>query len=174
MKAKELMTPSPCCAAITDSLADVARHMRDHDCGSVPVIDHGRIVGIVTDRDLAIRALADGRSADTKVVEVMTGNPRCCGPDADVRDVEKLMADHQVRRVPVVDADDNVLGIVSQADLARAASHGARLSEREIAIVVEAISEPPQRAAQERAAQQRAPGQRAGRPRPDGGLEQPF
>lgn len=150
MKAMELMTASPCCASTTDTLADVARHMRDHDCGSVPVIDHGSIVGMVTDRDLAIRALADGRGADTKVVEVMTSSPSCCSADAEVRDVEKLMADKQVRRVPVVDGDRRVVGIISQADLARAASR-ARVTDREVAIVVEAISEPPIRAAQRRA-----------------------
>jgi CBS domain-containing protein len=146
----ELMTASPCCASTTDTLADVARHMRDHDCGSVPVIDHGSIVGIVTDRDLAIRALADGRGAETKVIEVMTSSPACCSADADVRDVEKLMADRQVRRVPVVDADRRVVGIVSQADLARAASR-ARVSDQEVAVVIEAISEPPLLAAQRRA-----------------------
>jgi CBS domain-containing protein len=150
MKAMELMTASPCCASTTDTLADVARQMRDHDCGSVPVIDHGSIVGIVTDRDLAIRALADGLGADTKVVEVMTTSPACCSGDADVRDVERLMSDRQVRRVPVVDADNRVVGIISQADLARAAFR-ARVSDREVAIVVEAISEPPLRAAPRRA-----------------------
>lgn len=150
MKAIEIMTASPRCASTTDTLADVARQMRDHDCGSVPVIDHGSIVGIVTDRDLAIRALADGRSADTKVIEVMTTSPACCSDDADVRDVERLMSDRQVRRVPVVDADNRVIGIIAQADLARAAFR-ARVSDREVAIVVEAISEPPLRDAPRRA-----------------------
>ena len=145
MKAIEIMTASPYCAFTTDTLADVARRMRDHDCGSVPVIDHGSIVGIVTDRDLAIRALADGLSADAKVVEVMTMSPACCSGDADLQDVERLMSDRQVRRVPVVDTANRVIGIISQADLARAAFR-ARVSDREVAIVVEAISEPPLRA----------------------------
>jgi CBS domain-containing protein len=150
MKAMELMTASPRCASTTDTLANVARQMRDHDCGSVPVINHGSIVGIVTDRDLVIRALAEGGNADTKVIEVMTASPVCCSVDADVREVEKLMSDRQVRRVPVVDADNRVVGIISQADLARAAFR-ARVSDQEVAIVVEAISEPPLRAAPRRA-----------------------
>jgi len=120
--------------------------MRDHDCGAVPVIEHGYVIGIVTDRDLAIRALADGSNADTRVVEVLTRNPRCCGLDDDVREVERVMADHQVRRVPIVNADGSCVGIVAQADLARAARTGERVSEREVAIVVERISAPPRQA----------------------------
>ena len=146
MKVREIMTPNPCCCSPTDSLRTVARTMRDHDCGAVPVIEHGYVIGIVTDRDLAIRALADGNDADTKVVDVLTRNPRCCGLDDDLRDVERIMADHQVRRVPVVDADGSCVGIVAQADLARAAVNGERVSEREVALVVERISAPPRQA----------------------------
>jgi CBS domain-containing protein len=142
MKAQEIMTSNPACCSISDTLADAARHMRDHDCGAVPVIDHGCIVGIVTDRDLAVRALADHRGADTRISEVMTASPCCSLADDDVRDVEALMADQQVRRVPIVDADGCCVGIVSQADIARAAADGERVAEREIAIVVEAISAP--------------------------------
>jgi CBS domain-containing protein len=145
MKAKEIMTSSPCVCSSEDSVADVARLMRDHDCGAVPIVDDGCVVGIVTDRDLAIRALADGRGADTKAGEVMTASPCCCSGDDDIRDVEKIMADNQVRRVPIVDADGCCLGIISQADLARAAADGGRVSEQEVAIVVEAISESPRR-----------------------------
>ena len=144
-KAKTIMTPSPCCCSSTDSIADVARLMRDNDCGAVPVMDDGRIVGIVTDRDLAVRALAEGKDGGARVGDVMTGSPSCCGPDDDLRKVEKIMTDHQIRRVPVVDANGACIGIIAQADLARAASDGQRVSEREIAIVVEAISEPSRR-----------------------------
>ncbi|HUQ48451.1 MAG TPA: CBS domain-containing protein [Gemmatimonadaceae bacterium] len=68
--------------------------------------------------------------------------PQCCSPDDDLKDIEQLMAERQVRRIPIVDADGNCVGIISQADLARAASKNARVSDREVAIVVEAISEP--------------------------------
>lgn len=142
MKASDIMTASPCCCSPNDSLQDVARTMRDNDCGAIPVVENDCVVGIVTDRDLAVRALADGKSADAKVGDVITRDVCCCGADDDVREVEKIMADHQVRRVPIVDADGCCVGIVSQADLARAALNGARISEHEIAIVVENISAP--------------------------------
>src|SRR5215216_3540859 len=143
MKAKEIMTPSPCFCSTDTSIQAVAELMRDHDCGSIPVIDGGRVTGIVTDRDLAIRALAAGKSPNTTVGEVMSANPNCCEADDDVRDVEKIMTDNQVRRVPVVDAAGRCIGIISQADLARAALDGDHVSEHEVAIVVEAISTPP-------------------------------
>ncbi len=142
MKASDIMTSSPCCCSPNDSLQDVARTMRDNDCGAIPVVENGCVVGIVTDRDLAVRALADGKSADAKVGDVITRDVCCCGADDDVREVEKIMADNQVRRVPIVDADGCCVGIVAQADLARAALNGARISEHEIAIVVENISAP--------------------------------
>ncbi|HEX9483010.1 MAG TPA: CBS domain-containing protein [Gemmatimonadaceae bacterium] len=142
MKAKDIMTADPCLCSPQDSLRDVAQKMRDHDCGSVPVVEHGHVVGIVTDRDLTIRALADGLSPDTKVEDVITRDICCCTPDDDVRAVERVMADQQVRRVPVVDASGCCVGIVSQADLARAALSGGRVSEHEVALTVERISEP--------------------------------
>jgi CBS domain-containing protein len=142
MKASDIMTSSPCCCSSSDSLQDVARTMRDNDCGAVPVVDDGCVVGIVTDRDLAVRALADGMSADVKVGDFITRDPQCCAADDDIRDVERLMADNQIRRVPVVNADGSCVGIVSQADLARAAFDGSRISEHEVAIVVERVSVP--------------------------------
>ena len=92
--------------------------------------------------DRAVRALADGKSADAKVGDVITRDVCCCSADDDVRKVERIMADNQVRRVPIVDADGCCVGIVSQADLARAALNGGRISEHEVAIVVEHISAP--------------------------------
>ena len=142
MKARDIMTSRPCCCSPNDSLQDVARTMRDNDCGAVPVVENGCVVGIVTDRDLTVRALAVGKSADTMVGDVITRDVCCCGADDDVRVVEKIMADNKVRRVPIVDAGGCCVGIVSQADLARAALNGARISEHEVAIVVEHISAP--------------------------------
>ena len=143
MRAKEIMTPSPSCCSATDSLQDAARTMRDYDCGCVPVVDgeSQRVVGIITDRDLTVRALAEGKSGDTKVGLLMTPSPSCCHADDDVKDVEKVMSTQQVRRVPIVDANDRCIGIVSQADIARALSD-ERITDREVAIVVERISEP--------------------------------
>jgi predicted transcriptional regulator len=116
--------------------------MRDNDCGAVPVVEEGRIIGIVTDRDLAVRALAHGVSADAKVAKFFTRDPHCCTADDDIRDVEKLMADNQIRRVPIVNEEGRCIGIVAQADLARASLHGSRVSEHEVAIVVERVSAP--------------------------------
>ena len=142
MKANELMTPTPTCASTQDSARHVARLMRDCDCGSIPVVDENkRVVGMITDRDLAIRALADDKNGDTKVGELMTASPCCASVDDNVRDIERLMSDNQVRRIPIVDASGCVVGIVAQADLARAAERD-RVTEREVALVVEAISEP--------------------------------
>lgn len=143
MKVSELMTPDPCCCSTSASVTEAARIMRDNDCGSVPVVDDaGCIVGIVTDRDLAVRALAEGKGADTSVADLMTPVPYCCRPDDSVDAVERTMAANQVRRVPIVDATGCCVGIVAQADLARAALDGARVTEHEVAIVVERISEP--------------------------------
>ena len=142
MKASEIMTADPCCCGPTASIAHVAELMRANDCGVVPIVDDGCLVGLVTDRDLTVRALAAQKGADTPVHEVMTRELCCCGPNDDVDTVERAMATEQVRRVPVVNDHGRCLGIIAQADLARAASSGQRVSDREVAIVVEAISEP--------------------------------
>ena len=161
MKARQIMTSNPCCCSPDDSARDAAALMRDHDCGSVPVVDAGGcVVGMVTDRDLAVRALADGKGADTRVSQLMTPNAWCCGVEDDVRSLERIMVDKQVRRVPVVDSGGRIVGIVAQADLARAALEGERVSDREVALVVERISEPAREARQR--AERRAD------------LEQPF
>lgn len=141
MKASEIMTPTPRTCTSADSVADVARLMRDSDCGAVPIVDNGHVTGIVTDRDLAIRVLAQGKGGDSKAGDVMTSSPQCCSPDDDIRDVEKMMAERQVRRIPIVDSDGRCVGIISQADLA-IASRDTGVSDREVAIVVEAISQP--------------------------------
>jgi CBS domain-containing protein len=95
-------------------------------------------VGVVTDRDLATRGLARGLGPDTPVRDLMSENPSCCQPDDDVAEVERIMTERQVRRVPVVDADGRCVGMVAQADLAR--EDGA-VDDRELGRVVEAISE---------------------------------
>ncbi len=140
MLAKEIMTASPACCSPTDTLQAAAGLMRDNDCGAIPVVEAGKVIGIVTDRDIAVRAVAEGMRSDTAVDGVFTRDPRCCSVNDDVREVQRVMADSQVRRVPIVDAVGRVVGIVSQADLARASDR--LVSEHEVAIVVERISEP--------------------------------
>lgn len=148
MRAKEIMTPNPRCVSVTDKVGTVAKIMRDADCGSIPVVDDatGKVVGIITDRDLAVRVLAGDRGNDTSVTDIMTGYPYSARPDDDLRHVEKLMVERQVRRVPVVDAEGRCIGIISQGDIARAAmAKPDVVSDREVALVVERISSPAPR-----------------------------
>jgi predicted transcriptional regulator len=114
--------------------------MKREDVGPVPVVsDHAekRVVGIVTDRDLAINVVAEGRDPhQTRVDEVMTPNPVTCREDADISEAVRTMADHQVRRIPIVDSNNRLCGIVAQADVARHAE------EEQVGEMVEEISQP--------------------------------
>lgn len=142
MRVKQIMTPDPACCTPDSTARDAAILMRDHDCGSIPVVENTenkRLVGTVTDRDLAVRGLAQGRGPDTPVRDLMTPDPVSCVPEDEVEDLRQVMVRELVRRVPVVDDDGNVVGIVAQADIAR--EDGAA-SDREVGRIVEAISEP--------------------------------
>jgi CBS domain-containing protein len=141
MKAKELMTTDPACCTPESTLREAARLMREHDCGCIPVVegDSRRLVGVLTDRDITCRCVAEGGSADTRVREIMSTDPQVCHPDDDVAAVEQIMMQARVRRVPVVDAQGNCVGIIAQADLAL---HDKAASDSEIGRVVERISEP--------------------------------
>jgi CBS domain-containing protein len=142
MRAKDSMTKDPECCRRDDTAQQAARVMRDRDCGCLPIVDDaGRVVGIVTDRDLAVRGIASGKDPETKLNDLMTPVATCCGPDDDLRDVEKKMAELQVRRIPIVDGGGRCVGIVSQADIALA-SRGSAVTDSEIALVVEQISQP--------------------------------
>ncbi len=119
-----------------------AKLMIEHDCGCVPVVEDTqtkRLVGVVTDRDLACRCLGEGKGADTRVSEVMSANPSCCTPDADLQEVEQIMAMRQVRRVPVIDDQGCCVGMIAQADLAR---ENQAVGNREVGRVVERVSKP--------------------------------
>ncbi|HEY1951458.1 MAG TPA: CBS domain-containing protein [Gemmatimonadaceae bacterium] len=142
------MTKKPDCCTRDQTARDAAQVMRDRDCGCVPIVDDaGRVVGIVTDRDLAIRGIAMGKEGDTVLGELMSASPACCNQDDDLRDVEQRMAEVQVRRIPIVDAGGRCLGIISQADIARAASmDDGIVTGEEVALVVEQISQPRNRA----------------------------
>jgi CBS domain-containing protein len=121
--------------------------MEQNDCGCIPVVqasDDNCVVGVITDRDIAVRGVGPGRSTETRVREVMTAAPYCCGSESELDEVERVMSDQQVRRVVIVDDGGCCLGIVAQADLARAAER-ADVSEHEVARVVERISEPSAR-----------------------------
>jgi CBS domain-containing protein len=116
---QELMTVKPRTVKTGDSIVDAAKLMRGEDAGIAPIVDGDRLVGVVTDRDIAIRVVAEGRDpSTTKVEEIASGNLVTVEPGQDLDDALRLMAQHQVRRLPVVD-DGKLVGIVAQADVAK-------------------------------------------------------
>jgi CBS domain-containing protein len=122
MKIREAMSPNPVCCLPTDSAQRVARTMCDHNVGSIPVVldqDSRKLVGVITDRDLCCSVIANGLDPKSVTIEkFMTLNPVTCREGENVENCERLMQEHQIRRMPIVDADDHVIGIVAQADLA--------------------------------------------------------
>ncbi len=120
MNARDIMTSDPRCVRPTDSVRDAARLMREGDFGAVPVVEgeQRRLRGIITDRDIAIRCVAEGHDGNCKVQDHMTSAPRSVRPTDDPQQVMDLMKREQVRRVPVTDEDDRVIGMLAQADLA--------------------------------------------------------
>ena len=118
---RDLMTASPATVEPTTSVVDVARLMRDQDAGSIPIVDGDRLVGTITDRDIAIRVVAEGRDAQkTSVDEVASRDLVTIDPQQDLDEALRLMAQHQVRRLPVVEEDGRLVGILAQADVAGA------------------------------------------------------
>ena len=117
---RDIMTTDPQCVTERDGIIDAARIMKSEDAGVVPVIDGDRkLVGIITDRDIVVRLVAEGRNPlDCKVNEAMTKHIRSVGEDATVDDVLGIMRSANVRRVPVCDKSDHIVGIVSMGDLA--------------------------------------------------------
>jgi len=117
MKIREVMTQGPVTCSPTDVCGQAATLMKQEDCGSIPVVEDGRLVGIVTDRDIVVRAIADGRDPETPIGEIATRDPRTVTPDQPLADAIKIMRDDDVRRVPVLQ-DGRPTGIVSLGDLA--------------------------------------------------------
>jgi CBS domain-containing protein len=134
-RCSEIMTRDVRTTTRGSALSAVAQMMRDGDMGAVPVVEDGRLVGIVTDRDIVVRCVAEGLGADTPVSEAMTTEIFSVGPDDFVFEAVRLMGDKQVRRVPVVDADGKLAGIISMADVALETE-----DELEIAETLEEIS----------------------------------
>jgi CBS domain-containing protein len=133
---KELMTVKPRTVKTGDSIVDAAKLMKGEDTGVAPIVDGDRLVGVITDRDIAIRVVAEGRDPQsTKVEEVASRNLVTVDPQQDLDEALRLMAQHQVRRLPVVEEDGKLVGILAQADVARHAD-SSRTGE-----VVEEISE---------------------------------
>jgi len=121
-KCSEVMTENPVCCLPNDMVVDVAELMKGGNIGSIPVIETEKtkkLIGIVTDRDLALKVVAKGLDAkSTKVETVMTRKLVTCLADDDLQKALDAMAEHQLRRIPVVDADNKIVGIIAQADVA--------------------------------------------------------
>jgi CBS domain-containing protein len=116
MNIRDIMTPNPRTVSPDDSIESAARIMRDEDTGAVPVVQDGRPVGMLTDRDIVIRVVAEGGRAQS-VREIVSGRVISVSPDATTREATDLMSEHQIRRLPVVE-NERLVGIVSLGDLA--------------------------------------------------------
>ena len=136
--ARDIMTASAECASVNDSLVDVARKLRDLNVGALPICgDDNRLAGMITDRDIVTKCIADGGDpSSVKVSELAEGKPVTIGADDSVEEVLRTMTEHGVRRLPVIDGHD-LAGMVSQADVAK------NLSDDQIGQLVEAISKAP-------------------------------
>jgi CBS domain-containing protein len=118
MRVAEVMTRDVRLIEPNQTIRDAARLMAEMDAGIVPVREGDRLVGMITDRDIAVRAVAQGRGPDTAVREVMTDEVKYCYEDDDTNDVARNMADIQVRRLPVLTRDKRLVGIISLGDMA--------------------------------------------------------
>ncbi len=140
MKARDVMTPNPDVLTPDEPVTRAAQLMRDRNVGIVPVVEDKssmKLRGVITDRDIAIRHVAEGHPNNCRVAdEVSKQRLATVQPDADVKDVMEVMMREQVRRVPVVEGDNRLVGIVAQADIAERGP-----SEKQVGKVVEKISE---------------------------------
>lgn len=138
--ARDIMTADPVCVTPDTAISDAAQMMKDQNVGMLPVVEaegSGKLVGVITDRDITIRHVAEGHgSPDDPVREAMTSNVTTCKPDDDIQTVMKTMAREQVRRIPIVDENGALVGVVSQADVALEGKEAATGQ------TVEQISEP--------------------------------
>ena len=135
LRCREIMTTDVKTVDRDTPIREVAAMMRDADVGSLPVIKNGKLAGIVTDRDIVVRVLADGHEASTAVGDAMTSDVFSVKPDDFVFEAIRLMGDKQVRRIPVVSEDGALAGIIAMADIALEME-----DDREIAETLEEIS----------------------------------
>jgi CBS domain-containing protein len=129
MKVSDVMTPNPRTVQLSDNLQLAAQIMRDEDTGAVPVVEDGsHVVGMITDRDIVIRAVADG-DFECTIDDIVSDDVIFATPDMTTAEAAELMGEHQIRRLPVVDEDENLIGIVSLGDLAVKENRDARAGE---------------------------------------------
>jgi CBS domain-containing protein len=115
---REAMTSNPTTIEPGTTAQEAARTMKSEDVGSLPIVEGDRLVGVVTDRDLAIRILAEGKGGDTTVGDIASKDVVTVDPEQSLEEAARLMADHQVRRLPVTEEDGKLVGILAQADIA--------------------------------------------------------
>jgi CBS domain-containing protein len=131
----DVMTRNPCTVGPDETVVQVARLIKELDVGAIPVVTGRTLVGMLTDRDIALRAVAAGRSPDqTRVSGVMTGQVHSCYEDEDVASVLDKMGDLRVRRIPVLDRAEQRVGIVSLGDIAQPASGAARQGRTQVTV----------------------------------------
>lgn len=118
MRCRDIMTSDVRTATRDMTLQQVAALMRDGDMGSIPVVEGGKLVGIVTDRDIVVRSIAEGRGADSPIGEAMTTEVFSVKPDDFAFEAIRIMGDRQVRRIPVVGENGELAGIIAMADVA--------------------------------------------------------
>lgn len=136
MRIADVMTRNVRVARPDETVHDAAKTMGELDIGVLPVGDEDRLVGMVTDRDIAVRAVGRGKGPDTPISDVMTAEVRYCFEDEDIAHVARNMADIKVRRLPVLDRNKRLTGIVSIGDLAVAAD------DQPVATAVDGVSDP--------------------------------
>lgn len=140
MKIQDIMSAEPTTVTPDTPITEAARMMKDHNIGMLPVVEgegSRRLVGVVTDRDITIRHVAEGHLNDCPVREAMTDNVSTCKPDENVERVMTLMAEEQVRRIPIVDERGNLVGVVAQADIVLESGENAKAEQ-----TIEQISRP--------------------------------
>lgn len=140
MSIEQIMTRDPACCTPDTPIREIANLMLERDCGEIPVVDNlqdGKLIGVVTDRDITCRAVAAGRDAETTTAsDIMTSDPVTLRPNADLNEAAEKLEQNQIRRLPVVDAQGRICGIVSQADIA------LRGNEQKAGEVVRDVSRP--------------------------------
>lgn len=136
---RDVMTANPECVSEKDSIRDAARIMKDQDTGVVPVVDGKKIIGLITDRDIVVRGIAEGKNLESvRVNELMTKSVRSVREDATVSEVLNLMGSAEIRRIPVVNDRDELVGIVSMGDIATGTNQDGKVGK-----TVEEISGAP-------------------------------
>lgn len=140
MKIKDVMTAAPRTCSLSTSLAAAAALMLDGDCGILPVVEDGKLVGVVTDRDMCIAlATRNARASEVAIGEVVQSPVYTCGPDDDVRVALETMKQHRIRRLPVEGFGGTVLGVISMNDLLLAAGAKKAVRDTEVAETLRAI-----------------------------------